>query len=145
MPRKPGTPKTGGRDFQPGQSGNPNGRKPLPPDLKGIKKITTDELQRQIAKFAGMTKQEISDHLRDPEATMLDIMIGTVMVKAAKDGDHSRFNFLLDRTIGRVKESLEVTVPQPYVIRRPSTGEEVVLGSQIAGELDDGDNSGSRE
>jgi hypothetical protein len=36
-------------------------------------------------------------------------MFASVITKAIEQGDANRLNFLLDRTIGKVKDSLEVT------------------------------------
>jgi hypothetical protein len=39
---------------------------------------------------------------------MLEVMVASIMARAAKDGDYSRLEFLLARSIGKVKDISEV-------------------------------------
>jgi hypothetical protein len=48
--------------------------------------------------------------MKSPKSTMIEIMIASVMSKAAKDGDYARLDFLLTRSVGKVKEEIEQTV-----------------------------------
>lgn len=77
-----------------------------------------------------MDRQAIQVRLQDPKTSMLELIVGGIVDKSAKDHDHLRANFLLDRTIGKVKEQFEVTMPKPTIITRPN-GEQVILGSQL--------------
>jgi len=95
-----------GKPFKPGNSFG-KGRPKLPDDLAGVQKLTPDIVQRIFAKFAMMTSVEMQAALKNPEATMIEIMVGSVVAKAAKEGDQSRFNFLLDRMVGKVKDVVE--------------------------------------
>ena len=93
-----------------GQSGNPGGKP------KGT--LTKADVEKLFQKFAGKTKDELQLMVQDPKSTMLEIMVASVMVKAAKDGDAARLQFLLDRAVGKVKEQMEVenTILQPQII-----------------------------
>lgn len=82
------------RPFKPGQSGNPGGR---PKQL-----LTKEKVKGILGKFADMTRQQLQDIIKNPESSMLEIMVASIMAKAAKSGDFSRMNFILDRSIGRV-------------------------------------------
>lgn len=123
--RKPGSTKTGGRDFAPGQSGNPNGRPRLPPELKAIQALSPSYIKMIIAKFSRMTKGEMGSFLMQPPEqggpNMMEIMIGSIIAKAAQDGDYNRLNFLLDRAIGKVKEQVDLNVAQKVVYRTTMT------------------------
>lgn len=126
--RKPGTPKTGGRDFKPGQSGNPAGKPPMPPELKAIKALTPGFVKMIIAKFARMSKEEMGQLLMKPPGSegapnMMEIMIGSIVAKAAQDGDYSRLNFLLDRSIGKVKEQVDITVAPKMIYKTTMTND----------------------
>jgi hypothetical protein len=101
--------KTGGKPFPPGKSGNPNGRPALPPDVRDAQKLTNDEYMRISTNFMAMTRTEIQEALQRPDATMLELMVGGIVAKAAKDHDYLRATFLLDRVIGKVKEQIETT------------------------------------
>lgn len=113
--RKPGPQAKPGTRFKPGQSGNPAGRKKLPPEIQAINSLTPEYVKKIISKFSQMSKEEMGTFLRlgpdDPGGpNMMEIMIGSIVAKAAQDGDYTRLNFLLDRSIGRVKETIDVSL-----------------------------------
>lgn len=104
--------KTGGRDFKPGQSGNPNGRPMLPADVKQLRELTAIEFTRVVNKYLEMTKSQITEAVQDPKTPALELMVATIMHKAVVGGDHYRLGFILDRCIGKVKEVPEMTPTQ---------------------------------
>lgn len=83
-----------------GQVLNPGGRP------KGL--LTADTIKALMGRFCHLTKNQLADIIQGPDSTMLEIMVAAVMAKAAKDGDYSRLSFLLDRTVGKVKDISEV-------------------------------------
>jgi hypothetical protein len=104
--------------FQPGNPGGPgrisNWLKPG--DLKTV-----------VGKFMKMTRDELKSHMERREAPMLDLIIGQIMVKAVQTGDAHRLEFLLNRTLGRVKEMIdhdEEGRPVLHIVR--PNGDEVV-------------------
>lgn len=97
------------KPWQPGQSGNLAGK---PKQL-----LTKDKVSSILGKFSNMTRDELQDVVKDPKSTMLEIMIASVIVKAAESGDYSRLDFLLSRSIGKVKEEIENTI-------KPAVGDE---------------------
>lgn len=113
--RKPGPQAHTSTQFKPGQSGNPKGRPVLPPEVKAIQALSPEYVKKIISKFSHMSKEEMRDFLQkgpdDPNGpNMMEIMIGSIVAKAAQDGDYTRLNFLLDRSIGRVKETIDVSL-----------------------------------
>lgn len=86
--------------FKKGQSGNPSGK---PKQL-----LTKDKVSSILGKFATMTRDQLQDVAADPKSSMIEIMIASIMVKAAKEGDYARLDFLLTRSIGKVKDELEL-------------------------------------
>lgn len=93
----------GGKRFQPGQSGNPGGRPKLPEELRKIKELHAEEVKRLFAKYARMTKEEVHAALNDQKTPIFEMVIASGLVKAVKEGDYTRLNFILDRTIGKPK------------------------------------------
>ncbi len=85
--------------FQPGQSGNPNGR------------------PRKVDKFAG----QIADHLPQIIAAQLQLALGVTVQEVdedtggvmiyAKPPDHKAGAYLIDRILGKPTSSLEVSDP----------------------------------
>ena len=97
-----GNPNIKNYGFKPGQSGNPSGK---PKQL-----LTKDKVSSILGKFATMTQEQLQAVVTDKKSTMIEIMIASVMVKAAKDGDYARLDFLLTRSVGKVKDEIEQTI-----------------------------------
>jgi len=93
--------------FQKGVSGNPGGRKPLPPELKAVREITAHELKRIISKFSQMTKAEVEATLKDDNSPILHQAIAAIFVHSVRHGDYSRLSFLMDRVAGKPVSELE--------------------------------------
>ena len=83
--------------------------------MDAISRCTMDELRKVVA---------------DKNTDAADLMICQIVINAIKTGDQKRLEFILDRTIGKVKDTLEVIQPTPTVIRRKN-GEEVELGTVL--------------
>lgn len=102
-----------------GQSGNPSGRP------KGL--LTRAQVEIVFQKLANKNRAELQKVIDDPKSTMLEIMVASVVVKAATHGDASRVQFLLDRAVGKVIENIEVNLPKPTVIEKLD-GSRVIAG-----------------
>lgn len=96
--------------FKKGDSGNPKGRRPLPPDLKNVSPYTAGEISRVISKYGRLTKDAIYEVMSNPATPVMDLSICKMFEKSLEDGDYGRLNFLLDRCIGKapVSEPLEL-------------------------------------
>lgn len=99
--KKPGT----GRDFLPGQSGNPKGRPPDSPEIKALKKLTKGELAVLLNKVL----QSKPEDLKTFKGTVLELWLAAGATKAIQTGDYSRLEFLINRLIGKVPDKLEVS------------------------------------
>lgn len=121
--------KTGGKNFSPGNRANPGGRPALPGDIKEAKKLTHFELQRILTEFLHLDPVALKDRLQAPTATMLEGMVGAIILRAVKEGCATRLNFLFDRIVGKVKDEIEVTMPVPFILKKRD-GEEIVMGVQ---------------
>lgn len=119
--------KTGGRNFQPGVSGNPAGGPGLPQDLRDARKMTAAEVTRILTELIDMSPEAYAAF---KPRTMLESIVLSLMNKAIEEGCTARLNLLFDRIIGKVKETIEVTTPVPFIVKRAS-GEEVIMGSEV--------------
>ncbi len=133
MARNPPPPE---KRFKPGQSGNPGGRPKTPEDIREARRLNQAELERTVNRLLFCTREELQTIVKDPKTPMLEVMVASIMAQAATKGDQLRLEFVLARLIGKVKEHLEVTVPTPFVIRRPS-GETLELGMDKPKELEE--------
>ncbi len=121
--------KTGGRNWKLGQSGNPAGRIKIPDDVKEARKFNAAEATRIITKYLYMNSSELELAITDPETPAMELMLAKIIKKSAEAGDHFRLNFLLDRTIGKVTEKINVKMPKPTVIKLLGEDAAVVVGS----------------
>ncbi len=89
--------------FKPGNPGG--GRKKTP---EAVKKLQTASQEALVAMMK-MSKEELAAKLADPKTDTTELMIGSIIAKAVKEGDQARLNFLWDRLFGKVKEVVEQT------------------------------------
>ena len=102
--------KTGGKNFKRGWVSNPNGRPPIPEEYKKLQKLNADQFKGMVAKFALMTVSQMNEYLSRDDVPVFEAMIGKIIKVCIESGDHAKLNFLLDRTIGKVKENVEVSI-----------------------------------
>ena len=94
--------------FKPGQSGNPGGRAKIPEDIKQARTMTNHQLMRRLTDFLQMDRDAVRAIAQDPKAPMLDVIVASIVAKAATASDHQRLNFLFDRIVGKVTDKIEV-------------------------------------
>lgn len=106
--------KTGGRDFKPGQSGNPAGKKAEEPELRAAKKIMKTEFEATMLELLALPYAQLKKLASEADA----VQAGTVSLKMALArglhksialGDLSRLTFYLDRLVGPVAKQLELS------------------------------------
>lgn len=112
--------KTGGKDFQPGVSGNPNGRPPLTQEVRDFKNATKAEIiaefkylwsltEEQLQEVCGVTVsygedgREVETKLPN-DTPVIRKAIAKSFLKAIKHGSLFDLNIILDRVIGKVKD-----------------------------------------
>jgi hypothetical protein len=100
--------KSGGKDFRPGQSGNPKGRPALPEDIKEARTLNKLEFERIVNKYLYLTPDEILAIVNSHQAPSIELMIASIINSATKHGDHFRLNFLLDRVIGPIVKEAKI-------------------------------------
>lgn len=105
--------KTGGRDIQPGEVRNPNGRPKVPEYLKKAKKMNKVLLDKYLNKYINMNMTGLRRALEDSkkvtsEVSAMEVMIIRVVMEAVRKGDHKILDFVLNRTVGKVKEEFHV-------------------------------------
>jgi len=130
--------KTGGRNIQKGQVLNPHGRPKLPADLQPIRQLSPGILKAMIDKLAELPLQQIIDLRDGGHLSMLEHSIVAVWIKAVVDGDHSRLNFILDRSrVGKVQDKLDITVGPKTVYRTTMTGDGRLLQDLLKPEIEE--------
>jgi len=99
--------KTGGRNFKPGQSGNPSGQKNM--GMANARKISVLVFSEIVTKYMNLTLEQVNDHFKDPQTPALDLIVLKILYEGIKKGDQIRLGFLLERTIGKVKDVIDHT------------------------------------
>ena len=93
-----------GKPFKKGQVANPKGRPPDPPELKELRKLTRASFQLYLNKYIHMTESSL-DRLKDDKSLSgIEKMVVSIVLRAIKDADTTRLNFLAENLLGKLKE-----------------------------------------
>lgn len=111
--------------FKKGVVNNPNGRPKVPADLKAARNEYQADLESLIFKHQCSSLQDLKTKFQDPKTSVKELMIIKLMIKALELADHQRFDFLLNRTIGKVKEQIDHTVTTKPSILVKTDGTEI--------------------
>lgn len=120
--------------FKPGQSGNPNGRPPMPKEINRFKKLTIEELEELGSVLMRSTKAEIDDILKDPAESQIRVIVAKALMLAASEGNFNMLDSILNRVIGRPKEKIDLTVTKPSILIKKD-GTEVIFTNQPVTEV----------
>jgi hypothetical protein len=112
--------KTGGKDFKPGESGNPNGRPPLPADLKATRDMDQVEFERLARGLMRLTKAHLNELLKSPDTPAQVVMLARIIRSAMWSGDQKRLDFLMNRLVGRVDTKVQAGQKEKPQGRQPS-------------------------
>lgn len=114
--------------FQKGKSGNPRGRPVDPPEIKLMKKLTRQELI-EVGEMVIMGDVATLKKLRgDDRCTVLKGMFISICLKILRDGDMEKFDKLMSRFIGKVKDEIDLNhsgeIKGRVLVMLPSNGRE---------------------
>lgn len=76
--------------------------------IKTAREFDETYLKRIILVMLSMTEDELIKATKNPRATCLELAIGAMILRAVKDSDMSRLGFLLDRSLGRVAQNVNL-------------------------------------
>jgi hypothetical protein len=102
------------------KKGNPGGpgRPKKPIDGKTLSRLSKVQVEQCFIKFMHMDLDALDAIVSDRSRSVLEHSVANIAKHAIEEGDQSRLNFLLDRIIGKVKDSIEHTVVKPTVIEK---------------------------
>ncbi len=108
--------KTGGKDWKPGQSGNPKGWFGYGKDYREAKKLTTAIFNQLGTDLLYAKVEDLQKIIKDPDASMLEKIVAGIIGKAATEQDQIRAAFLLDRILGKPKLNEDQPQIKPVII-----------------------------
>ncbi len=121
--------KTGGKNFEPGISGNPNGRPPLPKEIRDFRNAANKEIIEEFKFLWSLTESELLEIIRNKEGNYKDQLgdeidlkdveienqvpairkfMARAILRAVRSGDMYSINPIFDRVIGKVKEQIDL-------------------------------------
>jgi len=130
--RKPAAPFKKGNKHAVGK-----GRPKLPKEVRELQKLTKTKSEEILSRLAHMKEVDIKAMIESPETIMIEKMVASTYLKALEQGDQNRINWLLDRTVGKVKETTEIILPRPTIIERDN-GQVIELGAEDIKQLTSG-------
>lgn len=96
------------KPWQPGQSGNPEGRKPVPIELKSLNKT---EFAAQIWKTFNYTVEELTKIATNRQSKVSDAWLASSALKGIARGDFKALDWFCTRLgLPKLVEHLDVTV-----------------------------------
>lgn len=106
--------KTGGRNFEKGRSGNPNGRPGMPKEVREAMKMNKAEFAQLMLKYLQSSHSELKLALESKETKSLDKIVISIILNAIKKGDEKRLDFLMNRIVGKVTDKFEHSTPKDF-------------------------------
>ncbi len=100
-----GNPKT---QFKKGQTGNPNGRPTLPPEIRSLKKLTVKEFEELVSSLMHSSESDLDAIDKDPSTPYIRRIVVQILKNTYKTGNMTQFDLILSRVIGKVKEKVEL-------------------------------------
>ena len=97
-----------GRRFKPGQSGNPNGRPPIPEDVKKARKLNQAEFERVVNDLIGMSVERLEQIAEAKSTPVLHALIARILLKGIDERSRTELNYFVERFLGKVPDQAVV-------------------------------------
>ena len=108
MPFEKGITPEGAKPFEPGESGNPNGRPRKYVTLLKEQGYKLSEINDTIQVMMSMDMEELNAVYKNPKATILEKTIANAMNKSLQKGSLYSLDTLLTRVYGKPKEQMDI-------------------------------------
>lgn len=104
----------------------------LPPDLKQARLENAKDIEAIMYKYMNSTIEELKSAFADPLTSSKELIVIQILITAIKQADEKRFDFILNRTIGKVVEKIDHTVEsKPSILVRQDGTEILFTNSPI--------------
>lgn len=122
--------KPRGKPFKQGNPGGP-GRPALPDDVKKLRALTKATFTQLLNEFVNKSEGELVQVVESQDAPTLQKIAAAIMLKTVETADPVRFEVLMNRMIGKVRDEAELTVkPGLKEIDLSIIGKKIILGKE---------------
>lgn len=97
------------KPFQPGESGNPLGGKLHNPEMRAVRRLCHTDLHEVVDLIVTGDMAGLQDAAYTKGNSVLKVWIATVALKAIQKGEIGPLEVLLNRVLGKPKESVELS------------------------------------
>jgi hypothetical protein len=77
-------------------------------DLRAARRMAALEFEDIVYKYMRSPVDELKRMMTDPKTPAVELVVIKLLVMSIQNGDISRFNLLLERTIGKVQEKIKL-------------------------------------
>lgn len=98
--------KSGGRDYKPGESGNPAGKPAMPPEQKAFRNLTVKTFLELAQKYQHASREELKRVAEDQSTPAIELILVSWIRQAFQD--HKAAEAYLSRLIGKVPDKVEM-------------------------------------
>jgi hypothetical protein len=124
--------KNDGR-FKPGNKMSKGGKR-LPAEVKEAAKFCRKTLQAKLKEMMVATTADLDVIIKDKNEPAVNVIFARLISKAAK-GDLACANAILDRSVGKVKENIEIELPTPMIVENLE-GPNKIMGAKEVIDVD---------
>ena len=85
------------------------GRLPMPDDLRGCKLMNQRQVELLLNRHMQKSVKELVAFAQDDNNEVQEVLVARILIEAIRSGDQNRFEFVLNRLLGKPKDMVEVT------------------------------------
>lgn len=98
-----------GKRFKPGESGNPNGRPPTSPEVKALRKLTSEYIEEIGDLILMQDWAKLQEIANSQDVPPIQRIYAKALVMAERKGDTAALEQFLNRVVGKVREKLDMS------------------------------------
>lgn len=83
------------------------GRLQMPDELRGCKLMNQREVELLLNRHMKKSVKELVKFAQDDKNEVQEVLVARILVEAIRSGDQNRFEFVLNRLLGKPKEVVE--------------------------------------